>query len=111
MRNLILGLGTFVFLTLTGCGSTTTFSCDRMIGGERVCVDYDEVSGDTSTSEAQCSAASGTLGTKCVTTGAIGGCRLTAPAGETGTVTTWYFTGTAASVMTKCGGATTFVSP
>jgi hypothetical protein len=111
MRNLILGLGTVVFLSLAGCGGTSTFSCDRMVSGSRVCIDYDQVSGDISVAEEQCRAASGTLGMKCSTAGAVGGCRLVAPQGETGTVTTWYFSGTAATVMTSCGSSTTFVAP
>lgn len=112
MKTFILALGLSLASLAVGCGGTSTFSCDiAPSSGSRTCTDYDGVSGDTEPSKAQCTQHGGTVGTKCNTAGSVGGCRLTAPAGESGTVTLWYFSpNTASTVMQSCGQGT-FVSP
>ena len=112
MNKTLFALVSLGVLLGAGCGGTSTFSCDRTSGTSgHICIDYDAVSGDVSESQAQCTASQGTVGTTCSRSGIVGGCRVTAPAGETGTVTTWYYSGTAASVMTSCGSFSTYVGP
>lgn len=98
--------------SVAGCGGVSTFSCDKGSGTSHVCIYYDGVSGDTSAAQASCTGQGGTVGTACVTTGAVGACRVTAPAGEQGVVTTYFFSGTSSSIMQTCSAArATYVAP
>jgi hypothetical protein len=101
MKRLALTLGSSLVLLMMGCGgSVSTFSCDRQNNATQPsCTDYSGVSGDTSEVRSSCTQQGGTLGTTCDRTGAVGGCRYTAPAGEQGTVTVWYYSGAAQDVM------------
>ncbi len=98
-------------LLLVGCGSTSTFSCDLSSGMSKQCLDYVDVSGDVGPTQAGCTKSGGTIGMVCPRAGIVGGCRITAPAGESGTVTTWYYSGTADMVMASCTGTKMYVSP
>jgi hypothetical protein len=98
--------------SLAGCGGVSTFSCDKGSGASHVCIYYEGVSGDTSGAKSSCTGQGGTVGTACVSTGAVGACRVTAPVGEQGVVTTYYFGGTSSSVMQMCSAfGATYVAP
>lgn len=101
-----------------GCGAAggTTYSCDNPSGASgRGCVEYSWTgSGYTAANwSAACTSGGGTSGTGCSHTGALGGCRLTASAGNTSlTTTTWFYTGTAADLQQACtAGTGTWVNP
>lgn len=112
MKRLALTLGSSVALFLVGCGGVSTFSCDRTNNSSQpTCTDYTGVSGDTGEARSQCTQGNGTIGTTCDTANAIGGCRFTAPAGEQGSVTVWYYFGTADQIRQACGTISTFVTP
>ncbi|MFO0579277.1 MAG: hypothetical protein U1A78_35190 [Polyangia bacterium] len=98
--------------SLAGCGGVSTFSCDKGSGTSHVCIYYDGVSGDVSAAKSSCTGQGGTVGTACATTGTVGACRVTAPTGEQGVVTTYYFGGTSSSVMQMCSSfGATYVAP
>ena len=112
MKRIAMTLGSSLMLLLAGCGGTSTFSCDLTSTTEDICIDYDAVSGPTDEVRSNCTRAGGTLGTTCTRMGIIGGCRRTAPAGESGTQTIWYYSRTTQEVMQSCtSSGTTFVSP
>ena len=112
MKRMALALGSTVALFLMGCGGVSTFNCDRTNNTTQpTCTDYTGVSGDTSQARSSCTQGGGTIGTTCDLTGAVGGCRFTAPAGEQGRVTVWYYSGTAQEVQQSCGTISTFVTP
>jgi hypothetical protein len=50
-----------------------------------------------------CTAGGGTAGTACARAGAVGGCKVTVTEGTTTlSTTTWYYSGTAASLQSSC---------
>jgi hypothetical protein len=106
----------------TGTGSGTTggssggnsVSCTGTSGGQKTCgVETWTGSFSTSDFEAACQTKSGTIGTSCDLTGAVGGCKMTETVGSIIVVTTsWFYEGTSQDIQTACAaGGGTFVSP
>ncbi|HEX2572569.1 MAG TPA: hypothetical protein VH877_23680 [Polyangia bacterium] len=113
MKRLTLTLGSSLVLLMMGCGgSVSTFSCDRRNNTTQpTCTDYSGVSGDTGSVKNSCTQQGGTVGATCTLTDAVGGCKYNAPAGEQGSVTVWYYSGTTQDVQQYCTAGSTFVTP
>lgn len=89
MTRIVMALG--AMLMVAGCGGTSTFSCDTTKSSTHTCIFYDGVSGDVDPSKASCTANGGTVGSSCTMTGVVGSCAVTAPAGESGVVTSFFY--------------------
>lgn len=102
MTRIAMTLG--AILMMAGCGGTSTFSCDVSKSSGKSCIFYDAVSGDTTASKNSCMSSGGTVGSSCSMTGVVGSCAVTAPAGESGTVTSYFYDQLPANSAQNCAG-------
>lgn len=125
MNRLGLLLGACLGLFTMGCGgsNSASYSCDITKSGTHTCSDYSvsvtsgDISALTGAGQTACTSQGGTSVASCSHTGAVGGCKITSSASSggntvTNVATSWYYSGTAANVMTLCTAANgTFVTP
>jgi hypothetical protein len=112
-----------VIATATACGSGShspnacagsSISCDATSNGQHICgVDcWDGGVFPSNDFATACQQKSGTVGTTCNTSGAVGGCVTTQTSPSLVTTTSWFYFGTAQSIQQACqAGGGTFVSP
>ncbi len=96
-------------LAAAGCGgasSVNRFSCDLTVAGMHTCTDSSWTGSYSTTAlSSACTQSGGTAGSSCTTSGAVGGCTASSNAGNASlTTTTWYFDGTASTLMLACAG-------
>jgi hypothetical protein len=100
---------------LAGCGGSSSsddgdaLTCDvNKSADTHICVastGYGQTPGDSDATKANCTAAGGTLGTRCNLTGAVAGCRGAAAGNASVTVTYWFYGGTIDWVGKNCQAA------